>query len=105
MLGIGRDLLRLLQQVARSVCTVLLYVCVCYTTVSLRCKIAQCTCVLSESIYSGPSIERPLPQKTTSSYRTLLPCTDVLTVHTIKPPLEDHLLRDQIMLDLKVVSQ
>ena len=43
-------------------------------------------------LYSNPSIERPLPQKTTSSYRPLLPCTDALTVHTIKPPLEGHLL-------------
>ena len=44
--------------------------------------------------YSSPSIERPLPQKTTSSYRPLLPCTDALTVHTIKPPLEDHLFSE-----------
>ena len=44
------------------------------------------------TMYSSPSIERPLPQKTTSSYRPLSPCTNALTVHTIKPPLEDHLL-------------
>ena len=44
--------------------------------------------------YSSPSIERPLPQKTASSYRPLLPCTNVLTVHTIKPPLEDHLFSE-----------
>ena len=48
----------------------------------------------NESYYSSPSIERPLPQKTTSSYRPLLPCTDALTVHTIKPPLEDHLFSE-----------
>ena len=44
--------------------------------------------------YSSPSIERPLPQKITSSYRPLLPCTDALTVHTIKPPFEDHLFSE-----------
>ena len=42
-------------------------------------------------MYSSPFIERPLPQKATSSYRPLQPCTHALTVHTIKPPLEDHL--------------
>ena len=48
--------------------------------------------IMVMAVYSSPSIERPLPQKTTSSYRPLLPYMDALTVHTIKPPLEDHLL-------------
>ena len=45
-------------------------------------------------LYSSPSIERPLPPETTSSYRPEVACTDALTIH-IRPPLvADHLFRE-----------
>ena len=39
-------------------------------------------------MYSSPTIARPLPPETTSSYTPEMVCTDALTIHV--PPTTDH---------------